>query len=393
MRILQVVSFFSPQRGGGVIAVVYQLSRALARRGHDITIYTSDFELDQEYVDSLSGVRVRPFTSYLGLGGRPLLMPGALKQARAELKDFDIIHTHECRSFLNMVVHHYAHRYSVPYIVDAHGAAARKSHSRIKWFVDVLAGRRILQDACRVIAETELGAAEYRGAGVPQDRITILYPPFPVEDYSHLPQPGLFRERFGIGAKHIILYLGRINWIKGLDFLVESFHHLIQRRDDTVLAIVGSDDGYQSTLKKKIDDLKLSDKVLFVGYLGGVEKQAALVDADIMAQPSVYEQGLPWAAIEAVLCDTPIIVTRNTGADEDMKRMNGRYVVEYGNKEELSAVMQHILDNPDESAAETQKIKDYIMANLSMQKKVEEYERIYTSCLEQYGKAPQKTGV
>src|SRR4030042_2399244 len=153
MKILQVVSFFSPTRGGGIIAVVYQLSRALTQCGHEVTIYTSDFELDQEYINSLQGVRVYPFRSYLSLGGRPLLMPGIIKAARKELKDFDIIHAHGHRGFPFIVLHHYARKYGIPYIVDAHGATTGKSEGRFRRLVDILFGNRILRDATRVIAE------------------------------------------------------------------------------------------------------------------------------------------------------------------------------------------------------------------------------------------------
>ncbi len=391
MRILQVVSFFSPTRGGGVIAVVYQLAKALRQRGHDVTIYTSDFELDREYIDSLDGVKVHPFHHYLSLNGRPLLTPGVLNGARRELKTFDIIHMHESRTFANIALHHYARKHGVPYIIDAHGSA-RKSKSKFKWLIDVFFGRRILRDATRVIAETEVGAAEYRDAGVSEDRIVTLYPPFPIEDYASLPPPGQFRARFNIKEKHIILFLGRINWIKGLDFLVESFYELSRQRDDVVLVIVGSDDGHKSALEAMIDGLNLSDKVLFAGYLAGEEKQSALVDAAVMVQPSVYEQGLPWASIEAILCGTPTIVSKGTGAEEDAMRMGTGYLVEYGNTAEFRDTMQHILDNPAEAAGVTQKAEDYIVENLSMQKKVQEYEEIYASCLKQTEQAKSNSG-
>ncbi len=391
MKILQVVSFFSPTRGGGVIAVVYQLAKALRQRGHEVTIYTSNFELDREYIESLQGVKVHPFHHYLSLNGRPLLTPGVLSSARRELRNFDIIHMHESRTFANIALHHYALKYGIPYIVDAHGSA-RKSKSKLKWLIDVFFGRRILRDASMVIAETEVGAAEYREAGVIQDRIVTFYPPFPVEDYSSLPLLGRFRKRFNIKEKHIILFLGRINWIKGLDFLVESFYELSRQRDDVILAIVGSDDGHKSALETMIDKLNLSDKVLFAGYLDGEEKQSALVDAAVMVQPSVYEQGLPWASVEAILCDTPIIVSKGTGADEDVIRMDAGYLVEYGNTAEFGDTVQKILDNPAEAASITQKAKDYIMANLSMQKKVEEYERIYATCLKQTEQAKSNSG-
>jgi len=382
MKILQVVSFFSPTRGGGVIAVVYQLSKALRRQGHEVSIYTSDFEADKEYVNSLDGVDVCLFRHFLTLNNRPLFLPGLLNRARRNLKDFDVIHMHESKGFHNLVLHHYARKYGIPYIIDAHGSA-RGSRNKLHRLMAFLFCNRILRDATRVIAETEVGASEYLEAGVSKDRIVTLFPPFPVEDYDELPPPGRFRDRFNIRDKNVILYLGRINWIKGLDFTVESFHELTKQRDDVVLVIVGSDDGYKSKLEEMTDRLGLSDKVLFVGYMDGKEKQSALVDADVMVQTSVYEQGLAWASVEAMLCGTPTIVSKDTGAYEDLLRMDVGYAVEYGNKAELKDTMLQILDNPDEAAAAAGKARDYIIANLSMQNKVQEYEAVYSACLDE----------
>jgi len=382
MKILQVVGFFSPSRGGGVIAVVYQLSKALAARGHEVTIYTSDFELDSQYVASIPKVKVNAFHNVLTFGGRPLVMSGVTGKVRQELAGFDIVHMHEVRGYLNAVIHHYARRYEVPYIIDAHGATARKSKSRIKWVVDHAFGRRVLTDATKLIAETDLGAKEYAVAGADPNRVVTLYPPFPVEDYANLPRRGLFRERFNIPEdKKIIMFLGRIAQIKGVDFLVDTFCELSKLRDDVVLAIVGSDDGFEATIRQTVERSGIADRVVFTGYMGGADKQAALVDAAVLAQPSVYEQGLAWASIEAVLCDVPIVVSKNTGAAEDAIRMGAGYLVEYGNREELRTTIQHVLDDATEAWSNTRKAKEYVLNNLSMQKKVQEYEKIYSSCL------------
>lgn len=385
MKILQVVSFFSPMRGGGIIAVAYQLSRALAQRGHEVTIYTSDFAIDQEYIDSLRGVKVHTFHSYLSLGGRPLLMPGIVGMARNELKDFDVIHMHGYRGFHYIVLHHYARKYGIPYIVDAHGATARNLHGPFRHIVDIVFGNRILKDASKVVAETEPGTCEYLDSGVSQDRIAILYPHFPVEDFSSLPPPRRFREKYNVDDKSIIMFLGRIAWIKGLDFLLASFCELSRQRDGVVLAIVGSDDGYKATLQRMISKLNLSDKVLFTGYLDGEEKKSALQDAAMLVQPSVYEQGLPKPCIEATLCGTPFVITKGTGAAEIARQMDAGYLVEYGNKDKLKDMMQYILGNPGDAAINVEKAKKYIITNLSLEKGIEEYQELYASCISRTG--------
>jgi len=384
MKILQAVDSFSVPHGGGTVDLIYKLSRALVDRRHKVAIYTSDFELDRVYIDSLQGVKVYPFHSWLNLP-RMYFVPGMIGEVRRQLKDFDIIHLHCFRSFQNIVIHHYAKKYGVPYVLDTHGSLPRHGNKGFKWLLkwlfDITFGYRILEDASRVIAQTEVGVNEYKELGVNEGKIVLITPPFDIEEFSQLPSPGLFRREFNIKEKHIIMFLGRINWIKGLDFLVESFSELAQSKSDVILVIVGPDDGYKSTLDKLIEDLDLSDRVLFTGFLSGEGKLSALVDADVMVQTSVYEQGA-WAPFEAILCNTPIIVSSNSGAGEDVKRIDAGYLVEYGNKNELRDMMQYVLDNPAEAAGKTHKAREYVKTNLSLEKGIEKYEELYEEVIE-----------
>lgn len=382
MKILQVISLFSHGEGG-CVAVTYELSRALAQNGHEVVIYTSDFELDQDYINSLRGVKVYPFHSMLNLVTLHIT-PSLVTEAKRKLKDFDIIHMQAHNTFQNVVVHYYAKKYGIPYVVDAHGLTiglGSVGKKIFKWLFDVTFGYSIIKDASRVIAETELGVSEYKKVGVNQDKIVLIYPLPDFGELSQLPPSNVFRSEYNIKEKYIILFLGRIDWVKGLDFLVESFHKLVQYRNDVILVIVGSDWGYKTTLENLIHRLKISDKVLFTGFLSGQEKLSALVDATVMVQPSRYEQGLSWSSLEAILCNTPIIVTKNTGAGEDVSRIDAGYLVEFGNKKELVDTIQKILNSPSEAVSKTQKAKEYIISNLSLEKNIEKYEKVYMDCI------------
>ena len=385
MKILQVFDIFSPHTNG-TVRVLYQLSKGLMLRGHEVTIYTSDFKFDQKYADSLKRAIVYPFHLVFSLSAL-YLTPNIVGEAKRKLKDFDSIHLHCYRSFQNIVIHHYAKKYGVPYVVDAHGSTPRRVRGKrdhkwlLKWLFDIVFGYRVLRDASRVVAQNEVAVREYTEVGVDQNKIALLSLPFDIKKFSHLPPSGQFRQKFNIREKHIILFLGRIHWIKGLDFLVRSFYELVQCRSDAILAIVGPDDGYKPVLIKLINKLGLSERVLFTGFLDGEEKLSALVDATMLVQPSRYEQA-SWVPFEAILCNTPIIVSKNTGAGEDVSKIDAGYLVEYGNKNELINTMQEILDDPAEALNKTRKARDYIISNLSLEKQAEKYEKLYLSCIE-----------
>jgi glycosyltransferase involved in cell wall biosynthesis len=388
VKILQVFDLFTPHTNG-TVKLLYELSKALLLKKHEVTIYCSDFKIDQGYIDSLQGLKAYPFHNWFNLAGFRI-MPDIIGGARRGLHGFDIIHLHSCRSFANVVTHHYAKKYRVPYVLDAHGSAPRMTAGKrgvkwlLKWLFDIAFGYRLLRDASRVIAETEVGINEYRELGVKEDKIVLITPPLPVEEFADLPAQGLFRQKYDIKAKHVVMFLGRINWIKGLDFLAESFYELARHRSDVILAIVGPDDGYKPTLEGIVEKLKLSDRVLFTGFLGGKDKLSALVDADVVVQTSRYEQGA-WAPLEAVLCSTPIIVSSNSGAGEDVRRIDAGYLVEWGNKNDLVDKIQYVLDNPDQTAIKTRKARDYLERNQSMSSRIREYEELYARCIREKG--------
>lgn len=388
MKILQVFDYFSPTHGGGTVNLLYQLSKTLAQRGHDVTIYTSDFELDQGYVDSLKGITVHLFHCWSRVAGF-FLMPSMLGEIKRSLSDFDIIHMHSQRSFQNIVIHHYAKKYGVPFIIDAHGSTPRTVVNKkgfkwlLKWLFDIIFGNRILNDASRVIAESEVGINEYKEIGIgDHNKIVLITPLRNISEFMSLPAHGIFRNKFNLQEKHIVMFLGRINWIKGIDFLIESFNELVKVRNDVVLMIVGPDDGHKLILEKLIKQLQLSEEVIFTGFLGGQDKLSALVDANVVVQTSIYEQGA-WAPYEAVLCNTPIIVSSNSGAGEDVCKMDTGYLVEYGNINELRDIIQYVLNNPAEVAVKTKKAKKYIEDNLSLEHGIIKYENIYAECIAQ----------
>lgn len=402
MKILMMNATFVPRKFGGATMFSYNLAKSLVRRKHEVTVYTTDVNdrysrLSDVYgVKDVEGIKTHYFrnlNNLLASDYRLFLPIGMISSTKREaikkdIVNVDVIHLHDFRNFQTIIVHYYTKRYAIPYVLDAHGSTPRMTEMKrdfkwlFRWLFDIVFGNRILKGACRCIAETEVGVNEYKELGVNQDKIVLITPPFSIEEFSHLPPPDIFRQKYNIKEKHIVVFLGRIHHIKGIDFLVESFNELIQDRNDVILVVVGPDDGYKSALEELIDKLNLSDKILFTGILSGDDKLSALVDADVLVQTSRYEQGA-WAPFEAILCNTPIIVSSNSGAGEDVKKIDAGYLVEWGNKKELEDAMQKILDDPTEAMVKTQKAKEYIIKNLSMEKNVEKYEKVYIDCIKE----------
>ena len=375
MKILQVIPYFTPKRGGDV-NVVYNLSKHLAERGHKVTIFTTDFEFDTGYIQSLDGFRVVPFHCIANIG-MMLISPKIKKQLKKEIMDFDVIHMHDFRSYQNIIAHHYAKKYNVPYVIQAHGSVLPFfQKQRLKKIFDLFFGYRILRDASKMIASTKTEVEQYKKMGVDEDKIEIVPNGIDLSEYENLPEKREFRRKYSIREdEKMILYLGRIHKIKGIDLLVETFADMVKELDSLKLVIVGPDDGFLSTLKRQIENLKISDKILFTGLIPEKDKLGAYVDADVYVLPSVYET-FPVTVLEACACGTPIIVTDRCGIANIVNDNNVGHVVEY-NKDQLQDAIFKILTNVELRRYFGESGKMLVREKYSWDIVVEQLEKIY----------------
>tara|TARA_E500000178_G_C16994393_1_gene742419 strand:+ start:659 stop:1807 length:1149 start_codon:yes stop_codon:yes gene_type:complete len=382
MKILHVFPFYSISGGGGTTWLIDQLSIAQSKAGHEVTVITTDYMFDQNNLNNKNNYNVVALKSYFNFFGI-YFSPELFRFCNKSLRDYDIIHLHLFRSIQNSIICYYANKFKIPYVIDAHGSLPR--HFKVKYlkkyFFDILLGKDILKNSKAFIAENELSYKEYIDYGVDDDKIAIVRPPFPVKEYVDLPRKGLFKSKHNLEKKSIILFFGRIHWIKGIDILVKSFNLIQLRRDDIHLVIMGEDDGFKAKVVEIIKNLKITHKVLFTGYLSGNEKLSCIIDSSVVVQTSRYEQGAG-APLEAVLCNVPIIVSDNSGAAMDVKRLNAGYIVNFNDHEQLSDTIEYVVDNQDEAVIKTKFGAERIRQDLSIEKNIIEYDKVYKSCID-----------
>lgn len=375
MKILHVIPYFTPKRGGDV-NVCYNLSKHLIKKSHEVTIITTDFEFDEEYAKTLEevGVRVIPFHCIANIK-LFLISPSMKKWLKSNIKNFDVIHMHNFRSYQNIIVHHHAKKYGVPYVLQAQGSTPRMiEKKRLKWMFDVAFGYKILKNANKVIAESKEEAEYDRQMGANYEKISVIYNGMDIESFKSLPEHGKFKEKYGINGR-MILYLGRIHKSKGIEFAIEAFSKLIEEIDDVILVIAGSDDGYKAELEKLIEKLNLNDKIKFTGFVDENDKISAYVDADLFVHTVRYMGGVGLTPLEAILCNTPVIVTEECG--EFIKKAGCGYLVEYGDVNDLKEKMKYLLENPEEETNMVKRGKRYIEENLTWDKVIMKFDEVY----------------
>jgi glycosyltransferase involved in cell wall biosynthesis len=395
VRILLVTPYFYPQwTYGGPVRGAYNISRELVERGHEVTVYTSDLNNGCSKIDKrvkeVDGIQVHYFRNVSAMTVRKMklfITPGMVPAIRTQIQGFDVIHTHEYRTFQNILVHHYARKYNVPYVLQAHGSVPRiMAKRRLKWVYDVFFGHKLLRDASKVIALSQTEVQQCENMGIPNEKVAIIPNGVNLEEYKDLPSKGSFRSKFSIGEDvKMILFLGRIHKIKGIDFLVKAYAYLLEKLklDNSLLVIAGSDDGYLGELKQLLSSMKMmTDDVLLTGPLYGRDKLEAYVDADVFVLPSRYET-LPNVVLEVYSCSKPVIASNVESISDIVIPGKTGFLFPSGDIQELAEIIAYMLKHPEEAEEMGHRARKRVEDEFSIDKVADSIEVLYEKILEE----------
>ena len=344
MKILQVIPRFNPSLGGGV-DVVYNISKHLALRGHDVTIATTDYLFDADYAKTIEdiGVKVIPFKH---LFNYCLYIPSPSMKTWCDthISDFDVIHLNGTRSYQNAVVTDYAIKKNVPIVLQAHGSIMRIVERKgIKWLYDQVFGNKLLSNASAFIALSNSESDAYQRMGIVKEKIHVVPNGVDLTKFEDLPEKGEFRKKYSIpSGDKVVLYLGRLHKSKGIDLLIEAFADLTSRIGNVRLVLVGPDGGSKQELLKITADRDILDKVQYTGLVSEQDKFAAFVDSDVFVTPRFY--GFPITFAESCACGLPIVTT-NGGEYLDWIEGAVGYSTGYSSNELCNSIEKILTDD------------------------------------------------
>lgn len=330
LKILFVLPAYYPALDfGGPIPVAQDTARRLGALGHEVTVWTTNLltshtklgkRTEEREVDGVRTVYLNSIARYHWVG----IAPDVFRYLYRELDDYDVVHIYGYREFLTLTIAGWARRAGKPYVMQALGTVPRMKRSLGKKFVyDMVFGSSVLKNAASLVAKSPLELQQYLDAGINPERINLIPSGMELPENISEIESGSFRKSCGVDeGDPLILFLGRIDPIKGLELLIRAFSSV---GDGAKLAIVGPDEGYQKKLKQLAQRNGLGGAVKFPGPLYGQQKWAAYLDADVYVLPSVFEN-FPRTVLEALGCDTPVILTDRCGIAPQIKDKAGLVV-------------------------------------------------------------------
>ncbi len=382
MKVLHTYTGLSP-RLGGPIPVIQGLTEHLVKEGVKVTVFATTWGSQGEAPIQPQGVEVRIFPH----NTLARFWPGysrALARALARAaREFDLLHIHGPWNYPAYAAARAARRAAKPYVVTVHGTLGPEhlKHKRTKKRLYGAWVRKILNAAAAVQALTEDERHIIQGFGVSAPVVTLPNG-VSLEDFTDLP-PGDVFERYypHLHGKTVILYLGRLHPLKGLDLLIEAARLLATRRTDFHVVIAGPDpEGYQDHLERLLDVGELREKVSFTGMLTGERKKAALSRADIFVLPS-YAEGFSMALLEAMACGLPVVITPQCHLPE-VARARAGLVVE-PQAEALALAMQRLAENPRLRAEMGENARRLVATKYTWDSIAAQMVRLYESILRQ----------
>jgi len=330
-----VSSYLPATRYGGTIVSVHGLCRALAARGHDVHVYTTSVDgatdsavAHGEPVD-VDGVTVWYFKSH---SFRRVYYAGALQKAlRHTVAGFDVVHTHAIYLWPLWAAAREARRAGVPYVVSPRGMLEKELIERKSaiWKAALIGfvERANLQGAAAVHVTSRREAVEAEAFGFSLRQVTEIPNGVDLDRAGGSASPAIAG---AIAAAPYVLFLGRINWKKGLDRLIEAIAHAPGAR----LIVAGNDEeGYQPALESIARRSGVSDRVIFTGPVYGADKTALIDGARALVLPS-YSENFGNVVLEAMAAGRPVIVSREVGL-ADLVRESGSGLVTDGMPERL----------------------------------------------------------
>ena len=342
---------------GGMSVYIRELGRELGRRGHLVDVFTRIHEpIHDQVVELGENARLIHFkageeeTHKLELYSHLADFTRTLENFRKEngLR-YDLIHSHYWLS--GLVGERLQELWNIPHLIGFHTLGAVKNAVGIgegEPELRINAERRLVKGCHHIIASTEKGKEDlitYYDAA--PEAISII--PCGVNlDLFRPIQREIARCHLGLNGETIIVFVGRIIPLKGIDNMLKAMAHL-EGKQGIKLVVIGGDDHSQAEmqrLKNLSRTLRIDESVIFLGSVKQEILPFFYSAADLCVVPSYYESfGL--VVLESLACGTPVVATKVGCAESVIRYGETGYVVADNDPCSLADKISRLLSTPN----------------------------------------------
>ncbi|HOX08443.1 MAG TPA: glycosyltransferase [Planctomycetota bacterium] len=323
LRLLMLATEYPPARGYGLGRYASELAEALAATGAEVHVVTQNYDSGKPLIQA-NGVSVHLVTErkeldhYRWVSNAVLDNLWLVERALEVMRDhgpFDVLLTHDWLGAL--AAKSLKASQGLPWVFFMHDTEPGKRGNKLDPEQIYIAEMEAwaCANANAVVANSRFTASELtRYYQFPADKLAVVpcgVNPRRFHAHCHLPD---FRALLAAPDEKLLLYVGRLSPMKGVDVLVEAMPQILAQRPATRLAIAGEGvlkDEILKTAKSK----GLEGRVRLLGHLSGPVLAAAYRAASLIVVPSRYEP-FGMVALEAMCCGTPVAAADTGGLKE-----------------------------------------------------------------------------
>ena len=345
---------------GGILFLSIHIAKNLSEEGHEMTIYTSDLDFannastfnkelpTKEKIDKYTIKRTHVwFSTFLFF-----VNPGMYKQMLND--DFDIIHAIGVRSFQSFIATLVSKRKKIPLIIADQGGLTThpdlRNSSLMKQILIKLQKpfiKFVINNATRVIVANEYEKKIFLEF-CNESKISTIRNGIDLDELNS--SNTNFMEKYEV-RENFILFLGRFHTVKGIDVLLDSISQIKNNdlMDNVKIVIMGVDFGYEQVMEKKINELKLNNKILLIKNPSRKDVLSAYNACKFLVLPSKWELS-PLTPLEGFAFKKTVISTTAHGIPYTIQHNKNCILVKPNNPTELANAILDLIG--DEEKAE-----------------------------------------
>jgi len=336
MKILQA-NFHT--KWGGQAAVVFLLSRALAQRGHEVTVAAPrDSHLARRAADA--GLPVFDEAAFLARGWAPGILADSRRlQSLLRAQRFDIVHTNGSPDGWALTAALRSTRLPAVVVRTRHNLKRIRRDPVNRWFYSSATDH--------VVAVSTAIRRHVLASGIcAASQVTVIHPALDLDAFvpGAAPREEMRRELGLDNGQLVVGTSARLEVQKGIDFLLRAFQRIVQRQPQARLVIAGHGKQRQA-LEALARELGLAGRARFCGFRSDIP--AVLAALDVFALTSRTE-GFGVALAEAMAVGLPAIATRVDGVMDIVSDGVDGVLVDYGDVAGLADALVRLLRDPDE---------------------------------------------
>ncbi len=385
MKICMLTWEFPPRIVGGIARHCFGLSRALAKRNHDVHVITLEFPGAPAF-EEMDGVKIHRVRIELG---HPDFIPWTfifnhfMEKIVANLSrdnEFDVIHIHDWLTApVGIASKYYLNKPLVSTVHSIEVGRAQGLHNPNSLLIDGLEWWMTYEAKKVISCSSSMKWELEHHFHLPSEKITIIPNAVDISKYQKKIDKESVKRRYGIESyERMVLFIGRLVPQKGVEYLVRAIPLILQQHRNVKFVIAG--DGWSKDhLERLARSAGFGDKIRFLGFISDSDLTELTMSADVLVVPSVYEPfGI--VALEGMAAGVPVVAANVGGLAEIIEHDRTGVLVYSKNFESIAWGVNRVLSDPGYSNWLVQnakrKVREVYSWEAVAKKTIEVYEEV-----------------